>query len=98
MDARLTTLLSRALAPDSAVPGLPLFHAGRWLADDADAVARVTAAFLIVASGESHPDHARARELLDAPPAAAADMAAFYREALDRIEQELSDAFDDDPR
>ncbi len=97
MDARLTTLLSLALAPDSTVPGLPLFRAGRWLADDANAVASVTAAFLIAASGERHPEHGRALDLLEHPPIEATELAAFYREAIDRIEQELSDAFDRDP-
>jgi hypothetical protein len=97
MDARLTTLLARALAPDSTTPSLPLFHAGRWLADDAEPTARVAAAFLITAAGEELPDYARAQRILEQPPAEAADVAAFYREALDLIESELDDALDRHP-
>jgi len=97
MDARLTTLLSLALASDSTTPGLPLFHAGRWLVEDASPLARVSAAFLIAASGEAHPEYARALDVLEEPPAEAAEMAGFYREGLDRIETELTEAFEHSP-
>jgi hypothetical protein len=97
MDARLTALLARALDPDADTPSLPLFHARRWLADDAAAHARVAAAFLIVASGETHPEHDRARELLEDPPADAAEVAGFYRHQLAAIETELGAAFASDP-
>ncbi len=96
MDARLTTLLARALDPDPGSPGLPLFHAGRWLAEDSSPQARVTAAFLVAASGEQHPQFARARELLETPPAETTDLAAFYSASLDHIEGELSEAFAND--
>jgi hypothetical protein len=98
MDARLTTLLARALAPDATAPGLPLFHAGRWLAHDSDPLAQVAAAFLIVASAEGHPDLGPAMALLENPPAEAAEAAAFYRRSLERIEAELDQAFEHDPQ
>ena len=96
MDARLTALLSRALAPDATVPGLPLFHPGRWLARDADPLAQVAAAFLIAASGKDHPDLGPATLLLEDPPAEAAELAAFYRESLEAMQDELDRAFADD--
>lgn len=94
MDPRLTTLLSRALTPDATALGLPLFHAGRWLARDSDPQARVAAAFLIVASGEGHPDLGPSLALLEDPPAEAADTASFYRRTLARIDTELDEAFE----
>ncbi len=96
MNARLTTLVSRALGPDASVPGLPLFHAGRWLSDDADPHAQVAAAFLIAAGGESLPDHAQAQRILEDPPSAAGEVAAFYRDALDLVDAELEEAFERD--
>ena len=48
MDARLTTLLSHALAPGATTPSLPLFHARRWLADDADPLARVADYYILI--------------------------------------------------
>ena len=94
MDARLTTLLSRALAPDASTPSLPLFHAGRWLTDDAQPEARMAAAFLITAAGDGHPDHARARRLLDDPPPETVELASFYRECVERIDAELEVVFE----
>lgn len=96
MDARLTALLSRALDPGSATPSLPIFHAGRWLTDDTEPLARVAAAFLIAAGDTNHPEYERATALLHEPPAQAADEAAFYREALERISAELDHVFSTD--
>ena len=97
IDARLTALLGRLLDPEATAPSLPLFHAGRWLADDADPMARVAAAFLVAASGPAHPDHQRATDILADPPAAAADQAAFYRAGLERISSELGAVFEAEP-
>lgn len=97
MDGRLTELLRRTLDPDASTPGLPLFEADRWLADEADPAARVACAFLIVAAGSAHPRYERASSILRAPPSAAAEVAAFYRDGLERIERELQTVFRDDP-
>ncbi len=97
MDDRLTALLGRALDPAATAPGLPLFHAGRWLADDAEPVARVAAAFLVTLPGPHHPDHARARTILAEPPAGTDEIVAFYERGFERIERELRTAFGDDP-
>jgi hypothetical protein len=97
MDGRLTALLSRVLDPAATAPSLPLFHAPRWLADDAEPVAQVAAAFLLVLAGPEHPDHGRAQALLAEPPAGSETVAAFLREGLPRIERELEAAFATDP-
>jgi hypothetical protein len=93
MDARLTALLSRVLDPTATTPSLPILHAGRWLADDAEPLARVAAAFLIAAAGADHPDYERATALLSVPPEGAADEATFYGDALERISMELAHVF-----
>jgi len=97
MDGRLTALLSRALDPAATTPSLPLFHARRWLADDAEPVARVAAAFLVALTVPEHPDHGRAQALLAEPPAGAEAVAAFLRGGLERIERELGTVFAAEP-
>ncbi len=97
MDGRLTALLSRALDPAASAPGLPLFHATRWLAEDAEPVARVAAAFVIAAGAPDHPEHDRAQATLAEPPAGAEGSAAFYRSALEHIDRELSSVFEAAP-
>ncbi len=97
MDPRLTALLSHALDPQATAPGLPLFNAARWLADDTEPMAQVAAAFLVIAGGPTHPDHDRARAILADPPPQAAEQAGFYRDGLERMEGELRRLFDADP-
>jgi hypothetical protein len=97
MDGRLTALLSRALDPAASAPSLPLFHAGRWLADDADPFAQVAAAFLIVAAGPDHAAHERAAAILSTPPSAATEAAEFYRGGLEHIDRELHEVFTAEP-
>ncbi len=97
IDPRLTALLSHMFDPASTVPGLPVFHAGRWLAHDADPRARVAAAFLVAASGPGHQEHDRATAILAEPPTEAADEAAFYRDGLQHMASELESAFAGDP-
>jgi hypothetical protein len=93
MDARLTALLGRLLDPGATGPGLPIADTGRWLAEDADAVARVAAAFLVAASGPAHPHHERASAILAHPPQGLTGLALFYRDGLDRIAAELEATF-----
>jgi len=97
IDARLTALLGRMLDPRSTTPGLPIIHSRRWLAEDAEPMARVAAAFLIVAGGPGLPEHDRAAAILADPPAEAADEAAFYRAGLERVNAELEAIFEKDP-
>jgi len=97
IDARLTALLGRMLDPRSTTPGLPIFHSGRWLAEDAEPLARIAAAFMVGAGGPAHPEYDRAAAILADPPTEAADEAAFYREGLERIKAELETVFADEP-
>jgi len=86
----MTTILGRMLEPGDGTPGLPILDLTPWLLDDADALDRVTAAFLVAAAGPGHRDHDRAVAVLAAPgPGQAGYLAAFYRIALARIAAEL---------
>jgi hypothetical protein len=88
MDARLTALLGHMLTAGTTTPGLPVIDAATWLADDADPMARVSAAFLVVAAGPAHPEHERALRILAEPPPAADTLAAFYVDGIERIGDE----------
>ncbi len=88
MDARLTALLGHMLTAGATTPGLPIIDAATWLADDADPMARVSAAFLVVAAGPTHPQHECALGILAEPPPAADTLAAFYAQGLERIGDE----------
>ena len=86
----MTTILGRMLEPGDGTPGLPILDLTPWLLDDADALDRVTGAFLVAAAGPGHRDHDRAVAVLAAPgPGQAGYLAAFYRIALARIAAEL---------
>jgi hypothetical protein len=98
MDARLTALLGRLLDPGASGPSLPIADTGRWLAEDADAVARVAAAFLVVASGPAHPHHERASTILSRPSREVTGLASFYRDGLEHVASELAATFARDPR
>ena len=94
MDERMTAIAARMFGPDDGTPGLPTLDPSPWLAVGAEPLARVAAAFLVMAAGPDHPDHAVAATVLAAPsagPAAgpAADLAAFYRTGLERMAEEL---------
>jgi hypothetical protein len=97
IDARLTSLLGRLLDPSATGPGLPIADTGRWLAEDAEAVARVAAAFLVAACGPAHPHHERGLTILTHPPREVAGLARYYRDGLERIAAELEVAFARDP-
>ena len=73
--------------------GLPIVDARLWLSEDVDPVARVAAAFLVVAAGPGFPDHERAATVLADPPEGTAALAAFYGDALERVERELTEVF-----
>jgi len=88
MDARLTALLRHMLTAEATTPGLPIIDTETWLADGADPMARVSAAFLVVAAGPAHPEHERALRILAEPPPAAGTLAAFYVDGLERIGDE----------
>ena len=95
MDARLTALLGRMLDPRATTPGLPVLDPSTWLDDGADGVARMSAAFLVVAAGPGHPDYDRATAILAGPPNDA-PLAAFYRGALEQANTELTRVFADE--
>ncbi len=97
MDTRSAALLSRLLAPEPDTPSLSVAATSEWLGTDVEPFARVSAAALIVTAGPSHPDHARARAILDDPPADAAELAAFYCKAIRRSIGELARMFDEQP-
>jgi hypothetical protein len=97
MDARLTALLGRLLDPDATVSGLPILDTGHWLDEDVEASARLAAAFLVAASGPAHPHHERAVATL-ARPRDDTELATFYLDGLERIEDELQSAFANDPQ
>ena len=84
----MTAILGRMLEPGSGTPGLPILDLAPWLLDDAEAIGRVTGAFLVAAAGPGHPGHERAVALL-ASPGPAGSLAAFYSAALARIAAEL---------
>jgi len=87
LDVSARAIARRLITPGDG-PGAAL-DAAAWLTD-ADPLARIAAAFLILVAGAGHPEHAVARAILDAPPdGEAAALAAFYRDGLARIKVEL---------
>lgn len=94
----IAAILSRMIASGAdAGPGA-VFDPGPWLDAAADPIARMTAAFLVVAVGGSHADHDRALDALANPdPGPAADVAAFYRDGLRRMQAEWQRASSDGP-
>ncbi len=86
----MTAILGRMLEPGSGTPGLPILDLTSSLLDDADALERVTGAFLVAAAGPGHRGYERAVAALATPgPGQAGDLAAFYSSALARIAAEL---------
>lgn len=94
----IAEILSRMVAAGAdAGPGA-VFDPAPWLDPAADPIAQMTAAFLVVAVGGGHPDHARATHALATPdPGPAADVAAFYRDGLRRMQAEWQRASSDGP-
>ena len=93
MDDRIATAIELLIGRVTGAASSPVIDLDPFLADEADPVDRVLAAFLVAAAGPRDPRYARAIDILDAPAAGAAgETAAHLRTALDHMAAEIPTA------
>ncbi|MFV2065207.1 MAG: hypothetical protein ACC726_17080, partial [Chloroflexota bacterium] len=97
MDEHLRPILTRMFGPAEEGAAPPILDLTPWMGEEADPLARVSAAFLIALSSTRHPDLERATSILASADGSAARLAAFYTRGLGLVATEIERATATDP-